>query len=54
MAPPHRRCSSILHQIWKTQGFRGTRIYFGTLRNLYQCQHPGKNPSTLDYTRAAP
>ena len=40
-----------LHQIWKTQGFRGTRIYFGTLRNLYQCQHPGKNPSTLDYTR---
>ena len=40
-----------LHQIWKTQGFRGTRIYFGTLRYLYQCQHPGKNPSTLDYTR---
>ena len=40
-----------LHQIWKVQGFRGTRIYFGTLRNLYQCQHPGKNPSTLDYTR---
>ena len=40
-----------LHQIWRTQGFRGTRIYFGTLRNLYQCQHPGKNPSTLDYTR---
>ena len=40
-----------LHQIWKVQGFRGTRIYFGTLRHLYQCQHPGKNPSTLDYTR---
>ena len=40
-----------LHQIWKTQGFRGTRIYFGTLRHLYQCQHPGKNPSLLDYTR---
>ena len=40
-----------LHQIWKTQGFRGTRIYFGTLRNLYQCQHPSKNPSTIDYTR---
>ena len=40
-----------LHQIWKTQGFRGTRIYFGTLRNLFQCQHSGKNPSTLDYTR---
>ena len=40
-----------LHQIWKVQGFRGTRIHFGTLRNLYQCQHPGKNPSTLDYTR---
>ena len=40
-----------LHQIWKTQGFRGTRIYFGTLRNLFQCQHPGKNPSILDYTR---
>ena len=40
-----------LHQIWKTQGFRGTRIYFGTLRHLYQRQHPGKNPSTLDYTR---
>ena len=40
-----------LHQIWKVQGFRGTRIYFGTLRNLYQCQHPGKNPSILDYTR---
>ena len=40
-----------LHQIWKTQGFRGTRIHFGTLRNLYQLQHPGKNPSTLDYTR---
>ena len=40
-----------LHQIWKVQGFRGTRIYFGTLRNLYRCQHPGKNPSTLDYTR---
>ena len=40
-----------LHQIWKTQGFRGTRIYFGTLRNLYQCQHRGKNPSMLDYTR---
>ena len=40
-----------LHQIWKTHAFRGTRIYFGTLRRLYQCQHPGKNPSTLDYTR---
>ena len=40
-----------LHQIWKTQGFRGTRVYFGTLRNLYQCQHRGKNPSMLDYTR---
>ena len=40
-----------LHQIWKTQGFRGMRIYFGTLRSLYQLQHPGKNPSTLDYTR---
>ena len=40
-----------LHQIWKTQGFRGTRIYFGTLRRLYQCRHPGKNPSMLDYTR---
>ena len=40
-----------LHQIWKTQGFCGTRIYFGTLRHLYQCQHPGKNPSMLDYTR---
>ena len=40
-----------LHQIWKAQGFGGTRIYFGTLRHLYQCQHPGKNPSTLDYTR---
>ena len=40
-----------LHQIWKTNGFRGTRIYYGTLRRLYQCQHPGKNPSTLDYTR---
>ena len=40
-----------LHQIWKTQGFRGMRIYFGTLRSLYQHQHPGKNPSTLDYTR---
>ena len=40
-----------LHQIWKTQGFRGTRIYFGTLRSLYQCRHPGKNPSMLDYTR---
>ena len=40
-----------LHQIWKTHGFRGTRIYYGTLRSLYQCQHPGKNPSTLDYTR---
>lgn len=40
-----------LHQMWKTNGFRGTRIYYGTLRRLYQCQHPGKNPSTLDYTR---
>ena len=40
-----------LHQIWKTQGFRGMRIYFGTLRSLYQHQHPGKNPATLDYTR---
>ena len=40
-----------LHQIWKTHGFRGTRIYYGTLRRLYQCQHPGKNPSTLDYRR---
>ena len=40
-----------LHQIWKTQGFCGTRIHFGTLRRLYQLQHPGKNPSTLDYTR---
>ena len=29
-----------LHQIWKTHGFRGTRIYYGTLRRLYQCQHP--------------
>ena len=40
-----------LHQIWKAQGFRGMRIYFGTLRNLYRCRHPGKNPSRLDYTR---
>ena len=40
-----------LHQIWKDEGFRGTRIHFGTLRNLYQCQHPGKNPSRLDYAR---
>ena len=40
-----------LHQIWKEEGFRGTRIHFGTLRNLYQCQHPGKNPSKLDYGR---
>ena len=40
-----------LHQIWKEEGFRGTRIHFGTLRNLYQCQHPGKNPSRLDYAR---
>ena len=40
-----------LHQIWKDQGFRGTRIHFGSLRTLYQCQHPGKNPSMLDYGR---
>jgi hypothetical protein len=40
-----------LHQIWKDQGFHGTRIYFGTLRKLYQRQHPGKNPAPLDYGR---
>ena len=40
-----------LHQIWKDQGFHGARIYFGTLRGLYQRQHPGKNPAPLDYAR---
>jgi len=40
-----------LHQIWKDQAFRGSRIYFGTLRKLYQRQHPGKNPAPLDYAR---
>jgi len=40
-----------LHQIWKDQGFRGGRIYFGTLRKLYRRQHPGKNPAPLDYAR---
>ena len=40
-----------LHQIWKAQGFRGTRIHFGSLRDLYQCRHPGQNPSMLDYAR---
>ena len=40
-----------LHQVWKEQGFHGSRIYFGTLRKLYQLQHPGKNPAPLDYAR---
>ena len=40
-----------LHQVWKEQGFHGQRIYFGTLRRLYQLQHPGKNPAPLDYAR---
>lgn len=40
-----------LHQVWKEQAFRGSRIYFGTLRKLYQLQHPGKNPAPLDYAR---
>jgi hypothetical protein len=40
-----------LHQIWKRQGFHGARIYFGTLRRLYQHQHPAKNPAPLDYAR---
>jgi hypothetical protein len=40
-----------LHQIWRAQGFRGVRIHFGTLRNLYQLQHPGKNPAPSDYER---
>ena len=40
-----------LHQLWKEQGFRGARIHFGTLRRLYQLQHPGKNPAPLDYQR---
>jgi hypothetical protein len=40
-----------LHQVWREQGFRGSRIYFGTLRKLYQRQHAGKNPAPLDYAR---
>ena len=40
-----------LHQLWKQDGFRGTRIHFGTLRHLFQSQHPGKNPSMTDYAR---
>ncbi len=40
-----------LHECWRAQGFQGSRIYFGTLRKLYQRQHPGTPPSASDYTR---
>jgi len=40
-----------LHECWREQGFNGNRIYFGTLRKLYQRQHPGTAPSKSDYER---
>ena len=46
-----RHCYLIYTQLWKEQGFRGNRIYFGTLRQLYQRAHPGHNPAPSDYRR---
>ena len=40
-----------LHQVWRDDAFKGTRIYFGTLRKLYQRRYPGHNPSVREYAQ---
>ena len=39
-----------LHQLWREQGFKGNRIYFGTLRKLHMRSH-STPPSRKDYER---
>lgn len=40
-----------LHQVWRDDAFKGTRIYFGTLRRLYQRRYPGQHPSQRAYAQ---